>query len=151
MLFRVDANRIGENITEKKNLQSSQVQGKSTPFLLAKADEKSEGCRLFLLLLISTRGDALVLLQESFSLGFSCEERRMVLCQVVAVSSKRLILMGTFSWLGGEQLAAGALPVGEFPGRELPGKEPPGREFPGGELPGRELLAREHPKEEIPG
>ena len=137
MLFRVDTNRIGENITENKNLQSSQVQGKSTPstrlspFLLAKADEKSKGCRLFLLLLISTRVVALMLLQESFSLGFSCEEKRMVLCQVVAVSSKRLVFMGTFSWLRGEELAAGALPAEE--------------------LPGRKLLAREHPKEEIPG
>ena len=49
--------------------------------------------------------------------------------------------MGTFSWLRGEELAAGALPAGEFPGRKLPGRE----------LPGRELLAREHPMEEIPG
>ena len=39
--------------------------------------------------------------------------------------------MGTFSWLRGEELAAGALPAEE--------------------LPGRELLAREHPMEEIPG
>ena len=54
--------------------------------------------------------------------------------------------MGTFSWLRGEELAAGALPAGEFPGRKLPGRKLPGRE-----LPGRELLAREHPMEEIPG
>ena len=55
-----------------KNLQSSQVQVKSISsthfsfFVLMKADEKSKG--LFLLLLISTRGVALVLVQEGLLL-----------------------------------------------------------------------------------
>ena len=75
MLYRLKKS-ISEKIRtfniEDRNLQSSQLQGKSisstclTFFMLVKADEKSRG--LFLLLLISTRGVALVLVQEGLSL-----------------------------------------------------------------------------------
>ena len=143
MMFRVDTNRIGADITENKNLQSSQVQGKSTSStrlahsLLAKADEKSKGCRLFLLLLISTRGFALVLLHESSAVRLS---PTAVLWSVVAVSFKRLVLIGTFSWLRGQGLA------GALSGREPSGRELPDEESPVGELPGEELLGRELPR-----
>ena len=60
-----------------KDLQSSQVQGKSTLadclafFMVAKAEEKSSGCLLFVLLLISAKGVPLA--------GFSSGECSFVL------------------------------------------------------------------------